>query len=530
MDRKSWIAIFLCFVIFLGWQKFVIEPTQKQRVAQEAAIAQMSAVTETNAELKESGKTLKSGAGSKTKEQPVVHKEMTVGGSPVTFANGNELLSEWKLSNYHDISLQSVSQTTHEQIELAFDLPEYAYLTKVRGEFTERGDTLTWKYEDEKVALAKELAPIADVPGAMTLKYRFKFKGTTPKFAFFSLFGQAPAEDIEAQDRAFLFWNNGSLEKTTVAKATEVIERNAPVDWIALTSRYFLLTLVQDGFSNPTAVKGLVQPLGGGLSRGSIVFPVSGTGEISIPFKLYFGAKDVDVLKKVTPTLDHTVDFGFFTFVAYPLFRLMKFLNDLFHNYGVAIIIMTLIVKMLTYPLTYKSMKAMKDMAKIQPQLTKLREKYKDDKESLNREMMGLMKTHGYNPMAGCLPIAVQMPVFFALYRVLYSSIELYQAPFMFWITDLSAKDPFYVTPALLTITMFIQQKVTPSTAADPMQQKMLQFMPIIFGAFMLTLPSGLTLYMLVNAIASIGQQLILNRKLGMGSHAQPAAAGSRST
>ena len=156
----------------------------------------------------------------------------------------------------------------------------------------------------------------------------------------------------------------------------------------------------------------------------------------------------------------------------------------------------------------------MKDMARLQPQLAKIREKYKDDKEALNREMLSLMKTHGYNPAAGCLPMIIQMPIFFALYRVLYSSIELFHAPFAFWIQDLSGRDPYYVTPVLLAGTMFLQQKLSPQTATDPAQQKMMQFMPLIFGFMMLNLPSGLTLYMLVNALSSIVQQLILNKKL----------------
>ena len=167
----------------------------------------------------------------------------------------------------------------------------------------------------------------------------------------------------------------------------------------------------------------------------------------------------------------------------------------------------------------------MKDMAKIQPQLQRVREKYKDDKEALNREMLTLMRSHGYNPMAGCLPILIQMPIFFALYRVLYSSIELYHAPFALWILDLSSKDPYYVTPVLLSATMFIQQSLTPTTAMDPTQAKMMKMMPLIFGAMMFALPSGLTLYMLVNAIASIAQQLVLNKKLGITPNAAPTPA-----
>jgi YidC/Oxa1 family membrane protein insertase len=262
-----------------------------------------------------------------------------------------------------------------------------------------------------------------------------------------------------------------------------------------------------------------VQGLAKNQGRVMMVYPVQ-NGSVRAQLKAFFGPKELGLLRGVDVSLEKTIDFGWFTLFAYPLLRFMKFLNELVRNWGVAIILLTLAVKLITFPLTYKSMKSMKQMAKLNPQIQKLREKYANDKEALNREMMLLMRTQGYNPLAGCLPILIQMPVFFALYRVLYSSTELYQAPFMLWIQDLSAKDPFYITPVILTGVMFLQQKLTPNTASDPMQAKMLQWMPVIFGVFMLQLPSGLTLYMLVNALAGIVQQVVLNKKLEMGNAA----------
>ena len=195
-----------------------------------------------------------------------------------------------------------------------------------------------------------------------------------------------------------------------------------------------------------------------------------------------------------------------------------------FHNYGIAIILLTLFIKIVTFPLNFKAAQGTQKMAKLQPHMAKLKEKYKDDMPSYNREVMALMKQSGANPMAGCLPVLIQMPVFFALYRVLNYSVELYQSPFAFWIHDLSAKDAFYVTPLLLTGLMFLQQRLTPSPASiDPMQKKMFQFLPIIFGVTMIALPAGLTLYMLTNSVASILQQVFLNKKLGIGNaHAVP--------
>lgn len=222
----------------------------------------------------------------------------------------------------------------------------------------------------------------------------------------------------------------------------------------------------------------------------------------------------MDIMKTVEPALEPTIDFGMFTVFAYPILKFMKWLHEVFGNWGIAIILLTLVIKIITFPLTYKSMKSMKKMAVLQPQIKALQEKYKDDKQTLNQEMISFMRTQGYNPLSGCLPILIQMPVFFALYQVLYSSIELYQAPFYGWIHDLSVKDPFYITPVLLTGLMYLQQKLTPSTITDPMQAKMMQWMPVMFGLLMINLPAGLTIYMLVNAGASIIQQFWINKKL----------------
>lgn len=354
-----------------------------------------------------------------------------------------------------------------------------------------------------------------------------EFKQRPPKFAFVSLSGQSYNGDPESHDRQLLYFTQEKIHRVMLSSTVEVTQVSTPVGYIAAQDRYFALTLVPQVAApagGALEAKGLIQPTQAMGGRINLVYPITGNS-ITIPLKAYFGPKELEQLRAVDRRLDHTVDFGMFVVIAYPLLKLLKFFYAIFHNYGIAIILLTLLVKVLTYPLTYKSMKSMRKMAVLQPQIQKLRDKHKDDPQALNREMMTMMKSQGYNPLAGCLPILVQMPVFFALYRVLYSSIELYQAPFFLWITDLAAKDALYVTPLLLTVTMYFQQKLTPTTSMDPMQAKMLQFMPVIFGVFMLTLPSGLTLYMLVNALASIVQQLILNKKLGPMPQVQLATA-----
>jgi len=193
----------------------------------------------------------------------------------------------------------------------------------------------------------------------------------------------------------------------------------------------------------------------------------------------------------------------------------MKFFYSIIANYGVAILILTLLVRLLMFPLQHKAMKSMKRMQELQPHLKSLQEKYKDDKEKLNREMLSFMKTHKMNPMSGCLPILIQLPVFIALYKVLANSVELYRSPFMFWITDLSMKDHYYILPLLMGGMMFVQQKMTPNPTMDPTQAKiMLYMMPVIFTVLMLNLPSGLTLYIMFSTLLGIVQQIATNKIL----------------
>ena len=224
------------------------------------------------------------------------------------------------------------------------------------------------------------------------------------------------------------------------------------------------------------------------------------------------GPKDMDVLKESGHALRRSIDLGWFGFIAEPLLVVLKFFYSFTHNYGVAIILLTIIIKVLFYPLTHKQFESMKDLQKLQPKMKALREKYKNDKEKLNREVMDLYRTHKINPLGGCWPVLLQIPVFFALYKALLHSIELRQAPFILWIQDLSEKDPCYITPLIMGATMFLQQKMTPM-AGDPAQQKIMMLMPVVFTFVFLNFPSGLVLYWLVNNVLTIGQQYVTQKR-----------------
>ncbi len=241
-------------------------------------------------------------------------------------------------------------------------------------------------------------------------------------------------------------------------------------------------------------------------------------------YGLYFGPKEIDILNGLGHHLSKSINFGWFDIIAKPILYALKFLYGFIHNYGWAIIVITVLIKLAFWPLAHKSATSMKTMQKLQPKLQKLKEKYGDDKERLNRELMQLYKTYKVNPMSGCLPMLLQIPVFFALYKVLLQAIELRHAPFMLWINDLSAPDrlmipgvdlPFLHGVPVLTLlmgaSMYLQQKMSPSSL-DPTQAKMMQMLPIVFTFMFINFPSGLVLYWLVNNLLSIVQQYYVNK------------------
>ncbi|MCK9228249.1 MAG: membrane protein insertase YidC [Syntrophorhabdaceae bacterium] len=249
----------------------------------------------------------------------------------------------------------------------------------------------------------------------------------------------------------------------------------------------------------------------------------SGTNTLS--GKLYFGPKKGDILASLNIKAEKIIDFGWFDVIAKPLVWLLDFFNRFTHNYGIDIILLTILIKIIFHPLSVMSFKNMAKMQAVQPEIKKLQEKYKGDKARLNQELMAIYKSRGVNPMSGCLPMLPQIPVFFALYKALSGAIELRHAPFLWWINDLSAPEdlfsltvmgytlPIRLLPIIMGATQVIQQKMTP-TSADPMQQKMMMFMPIVFTFIFWGFPSGLVLYWLVYNVASIAQQYYINKKM----------------
>lgn len=308
---------------------------------------------------------------------------------------------------------------------------------------------------------------------------------------------------------------DGKIVHDPPNKLSQPVEHEGPIQWAALQDKYFLAAFIPQEAARRawTIQQGAEQ----NIQKVTVGLPGIPAGEkTTMQLLLYAGPKEYDALKALQIQLEETIDFGWFIYgswvlvrvVAQPLFAVLRFLQYYTHNYGVAIILLTLLVRVLFIPLTHKSYQSMKGLQAIQPKVAALQKKYKDNKEQLNREMLELYRQHKVNPFGGCLPSLLQMPVFVALFNILYTTIELRQAPFMLWIQDLSDKDPYYVLPILMGITMVIQQKLQPSQI-DPHQARLMLLMPVFLTVLFLNFPSGLVLYWMTSNLLSIGQQAI---------------------
>jgi YidC/Oxa1 family membrane protein insertase len=292
--------------------------------------------------------------------------------------------------------------------------------------------------------------------------------------------------------------------------------KNNDNGWVGMIEHYFVAAwLPSDEKKTPREF--YTRKLENGLYAAGVIVPMGSvapgaTGEVRVP--LYVGPQDQDVLAKTAEGLDRVVDYGIFTVIAAPLFWLLKFLHGIIGNWGWAIIVMTILIKGAFYPLNAASARSMAKMKIIGPKMKALQEQYANDKQQLQVKMMEMYKVEKINPLGGCLPILVQIPVFIALYWVLLSAVELRQAPWILWIHDLSAPDPYYVLPVIYAITAYLQVKLSPTPISDPVQAKVMQIMPIAFSVMFIFFPSGLVLYWLVNNCLQIGQQWHMNRLL----------------
>ena len=332
---------------------------------------------------------------------------------------------------------------------------------------------------------------------------------TSKNLTYTILWGPGLGGELASHTDYFVFAGattliNGERLETNKEDVPGVLEHKGTLDWTAFQNKYFAAALVPEKGVDYAETYKIDDQLYVGLSLQTVKSAASSS------ILLYVGTKEVFLLEEAGHKLNRLMDYGWlgnkFAFLVKPLLSVLAFFYNVFGNYGWAIIFLTIVIKIIFFPLTHKSFKSMKGLQKIQPYVKVIQERNKDNRQKMNEEMIELYKKHQVNPLGGCLPMLLQIPVFISLYHALFFSIELRGAPFMGWITDLSVADPYYVTPVLMGVTMFLQQKMTPSVG-DPVQQKIMLMLPIVFTFLFVTFPAGLVIYWTINNLLTIAQQ-----------------------
>ena len=311
-------------------------------------------------------------------------------------------------------------------------------------------------------------------------------------------------------------FKNKKHERVTFADLKKEAKEITDFSYLGLDEQFFLMAFIPLQHNiNKTNVS--VKDVNDKLDQLNINFELASSvlmplEEQKLAYKLFIGPKQIDLLASVTPALDENIDFGWFGILSRPMLWMLVSINDCVHNYGLAIILITFIIKLLTYPLTRKSFTSQQEMKILAPKIKELQAKYSHDRTLLGQKQMELYKEHGINPLAGCLPLFIQFPVWIAFFQMLRNSVELYNQPFFAWITDLTLADPYFVLPVLMGASMFIQQYLTPMPQDQPQMKYVMWGMPFFITLVMLNMPAGLSLYSLVNNILTIAQQLLMTK------------------
>lgn len=518
-DSKMIFAILLTGLVFVGWQNYMSKKypeayRKKLPAEQKVQDKPVNEATQNQVALGDQQKAIVPDAKTPPKEPQILNYDGPQAAfqiSSVGFGLQNYFIKTYKNDQGQPVALLGTDQyklfeTLYLDQKTYFDIKEIA-----PGHF--EGTTRIGETE-----IKRSLIYNAE---------KYSFTSTTEIFHPNSQFYQEglqiviPDKISEHQSRSWLFPSfqhqdfivlEGDQNKrkiVNVDKSSKDIQENFPLGHLAsLSTQYFSLAVLDQSDVLPSL--SLFANTNEKNAFAKMTYkPASPKEEFSFKQIFYAGPKSHDLLAEIHPDMKELINFGFFGMIGEPLLFLMKWFHNVVGNWGFAIILLTLFVRALVLPLYLVSVRSMRAMQKIQPMMKAIQEKHKNDPMTMNKEVMALMKEHKANPLGGCLPMLLQIPIFFALYQVIASSIELYQSPFIFWIQDLSQHDHFYVLPILMGGMMWFQQKITPSTM-DPAQAKILAFMPIIFSVFMLSLPSGLTLYMCVSSLFGIVQQLLL--------------------
>jgi YidC/Oxa1 family membrane protein insertase len=391
--------------------------------------------------------------------------------------------------------------------------------TVAKDSYLLEGNTLTVPFKletSEGLQVTKSFTFTRD-SHKIDVNYSIKNNTSNPKQV--QQFGQLKQSMLEQEGSMFMPIYRGGAYSTEDDRYQKYafddmvdidLKRTTAAGWAAMIEHYFVSAWVPPQDQKNNLFSRILQQTNGviGFTGQPVTIQAGETAQINSI--LYLGPKDQDTLAGIARGLDLTVDYGFLFMISQPLFTFLQYIHSLVGNWGFAIILITIVVKGAMYPLTKKQYESMAKMRALKPKMDALKERYGDDKQKMQKAMMEMYKKDKVNPMGGCFPLLLQMPIFLALYWVLLESVELRHADFIFWITDLSAKDPFFVLPVLTGVSMYLLQKLQPMTMTDPMQQKIMQFMPVAMSLFFFIFPAGLVLYWLISNVITLVQAKII--------------------
>ncbi len=508
MEKRTLIAVVLSLAVLIIWQVFFVKPPEKPAVTAVPAVnapaaGQVPAEAEIKPELPPP-----------PAEEPIVEQIINVE-TPLysaEFSSRGGTIRKWTLKDFRDSDGSGVSLLREGAPYDALAVGWNDDFSVSRKNFAAAAGDLRLSESNPTGTLVFTLStPQYSIRRTYTFRYDAYTVNIRDEVSGVPDYEITLGGDFGIHKKKDRYTHVGPvlLKGTDLEEIKDKKLKNGPiafagqdVKWIALEDKYFCSALIP---AEPMAEAKSWKYMD---SSAIALKAAAGVHELT----LYAGPKRQEDLKVAGGGLEHIVDFGFFSVIARPIFWLLKEFYNIVGNYGWAIVILTIVIRIPFIPIVNKGQRSMKRLQKVQPLMQQIREQYKNDPKRMQSEMMALYKKHKVNPMGGCLPMLLQIPVFFALYKVLLVSIELRSAPWVLWIQDLSAKDPLYILPIVMGISMVVQQKMTPSPG-DPKQQKLMMFMPVIFTFLFLNFASGLVLYWLVNNLLSIGQQIFVNKK-----------------
>lgn len=543
-ETRLILAVVLSVGIFAGWSILFPQPTPPNTIQPEVATTETpseNSVTSstvadntTPTEAKPSAELPVSFA--ETKAEPKLLTLITPKAKIALDTTGAKL-TQFELENFRkeadqNSELKDLLKETPNSSALALGIKGYPRFNQNKVfEVLENSDNkivLGWK--DDKISIKKtftlltekssyavkakvDIQNVSDEPRTVTPYWQNQVtqkEGEEPSgfMAFFSG-GAAQADKYSP-----LYYKDESTESYLEWKSFET--QNDFASWSAITDRYFMMAIkafplesADNKIEYTKKDNALIQKV---FAKETTLQPRE---TVSSEILSYIGPKQTAELETLGANFEAAIDYGWFGFLAHPILWLMQTIHSLIPSWGLAIILLTFIVKLILYPINKKSMTSMKSMQQLQPKLKDIREKYADDKQKQNEEVMQLFRTHKVNPLGGCLPMLLQLPIYFALYRVLWNAIELYHTPFLHY-KDLSAPDPYFIAPIIMGVFMVLQQRLTPNPSTDPSQKKMMMIMPVFFTMIMLFLPVGLVIYICINTLMSVIQQYMMHKDISL--------------